>query len=117
MILALDIVAITLILVGALFCLAAALGLARFRDTVSRMHASSKPQTLGLLLAMLGTFLHVVVHSEGGATVYGDLGLLLLIAAFAVVTSPVIGNRLSHVSLQEGLIDREHLSRDDLADK
>ena len=36
-----------------------AIGLARFRDTIGRMHASTKPQTLGLSLTLLGTVLHI----------------------------------------------------------
>ena len=108
-----DIISITLILAGVLFCLATAIGLARFRDTIGRMHASTKPQTLGLSLTLLGTVLHIFANGGGGVTVNGDLSMLVLIVLFALMTSPIIGNRLGHVSQKEGLIDRDALSRDD----
>lgn len=108
-----DILSITLILTGALFCLATSIGLARFRDTVARMHASTKPQTFGLATTLLGLVLHILAYGESGATVRGDLGILALIIIFALMTSPIIGNRLGHVAQKEGLIDRDALSRDD----
>lgn len=45
-----DAAVLVLILVGALLCLFAAIGLLRFRDVPSRLHAATKPQVLGLLL-------------------------------------------------------------------
>lgn len=108
-----DIISITLILGGGFFCLATAVGLARFRGTIDRMHASTKPQTLGLTMTILGAVLHIFANGGGGATVNGDLGMMVLIVLFALMTSPIVGNRLSHVAQKEGLIDRDALSRDD----
>ena len=45
----LDTAALILILVGALLCLTAAIGLVRFRDVPTRLHAATKPQVLGLI--------------------------------------------------------------------
>lgn len=108
-----DIISITLIMGGGLLSLATAFGLARFRDTLGRMHASTKPQTLGLAMTLLGTVLHIFANGGGGPTVNGDLGMIVLIVLFAMTTSPIVGNRLGHVSQKEGLIDRSILSRDD----
>nr|WP_120491723.1 monovalent cation/H(+) antiporter subunit G [Corynebacterium lactis] len=113
MILIADIIAIGAVVSGALLCLAAAIGLARFRDTVSRMHASSKPQTLGLMLTLTGALLHVLVHGTRDTTTLGDLGLLTLIICFALGTAPIIGNRVGHEAYKEGLIDDANLARDD----
>lgn len=110
-----DIASIGLILAGSLFSLATAIGLVRFRDTVARMHASTKPQTLGLALTLLGVTAHIIARGGGGAMVAGDMGMMLLVVLFAMMTSPIIGNRLGHVALKEGLIDRSLLSRDDEA--
>ena len=110
-----DILSITLIMTGALFSLAASIGLIRFRDTVARMHASTKPQTLGLTLTLLGVVAHIVARGGGGVTVAGDLGMMVLVVLFAMITSPIIGNRLGHVSLKEGIVDRDTMSRDDEA--
>lgn len=51
-----DVISIVLILIGSLLVLAAAIGVARFPDTMSRVHAISKPQTTGLILTILGAF-------------------------------------------------------------
>ena len=48
----LDVVAATLILGGSVLALTAAIGVVRFPDTLSRMHAATKPQVLGLLLVL-----------------------------------------------------------------
>ena len=45
-----EIVVLVLILIGALLCLTASIGLLRFRDVPTRLHAATKPQVLGLLL-------------------------------------------------------------------
>ena len=45
----LDGAALVLILIGALLCVTAAIGLVRFRDVPSRLHAATKPQVLGVV--------------------------------------------------------------------
>ena len=49
-----NIVTIVLVSAGALLFLAGALGLLRFPDTLSRLHAISKADNLGLGLIVLG---------------------------------------------------------------
>ncbi|MCZ9336218.1 monovalent cation/H(+) antiporter subunit G, partial [Streptomyces sp. TRM76130] len=51
---ALNTVTAVLLPAGAAFCLLGALGLLRFPDTASRLHAAAKAQTLGLLLVLVG---------------------------------------------------------------
>ncbi|MEN9620329.1 MAG: hypothetical protein RL499_522, partial [Actinomycetota bacterium] len=46
----LDIAAASLLVVAALLTLSAAIGLVRFPDPLSRLHAGTKPQILGLVL-------------------------------------------------------------------
>ena len=62
-----DVAGAVLLLLGAFLCLAAAVGLVRFPDVLSRMHAATKPQTLGLLLvadrAWLISLREPAVHS------------------------------------------------------
>ena len=53
----------------------------------------------------------------GGVTVAGDMGMMVLVVLFAMITSPIIGNRLGHVSLKEGIVDRDTMSRDDEAER
>ena len=51
-----DLVSAVFMVVGAVMSLGAAIGLLRFPDLLSRMHAATKPQVLGLflLLASIG---------------------------------------------------------------
>ncbi|MBV7295960.1 monovalent cation/H(+) antiporter subunit G [Corynebacterium sp. TAE3-ERU12] len=108
-----DCLSLLFITGGALLSLSAALGLVRFRDTVSRMHASAKPQTLGLILTIAGVLVHIQVHADANASVRGDMGMLLLIAVFGLGTAPVVGTQLAGIARREHLVDREHLTRDD----
>lgn len=48
----LDVLTAICLLLGASMSLAAAIGLLRFPDLLSRMHAATKPQVLGLLLML-----------------------------------------------------------------
>ncbi len=47
-----DVVTAVLLIVGALMSFGAAIGLLRFPDLMSRMHAATKPQVLGLFLVL-----------------------------------------------------------------
>ncbi|MBN3929747.1 monovalent cation/H(+) antiporter subunit G [Streptomyces verrucosisporus] len=95
-----------LLLTGALFCLLGALGLLRFPDTASRLHASSKAQTLGVLLSLLGAALRVPPPYAG---------LLLLVALFQLFTVPVAGQVIGRVAYRTGAVDRSTLVMDELA--
>ena len=55
----LDIISAALLLLGGVMALTAAIGIVRFPDTLSRMHAATKPQTFGLLLVLLGAMLRL----------------------------------------------------------
>jgi multicomponent Na+:H+ antiporter subunit G len=50
----LDIFTVTAVLAGAVFFLAGSVGLLRFPDSLSRLHALTKADNLGLGLVMLG---------------------------------------------------------------
>jgi multicomponent Na+:H+ antiporter subunit G len=80
-VIALDIFGAVLVILGALLCLVAAIGLIRLPDVLSRMHAATKPQTLGLLfvLAGLGLTLRDLRVS----------GLLVVIALLQLLTAPI----------------------------
>jgi multicomponent Na+:H+ antiporter subunit G len=69
-----------LALVGATFTLLAGIGVLRFPDTLSRMHAATKATTLGFLLVVAGA----VVQLSGGSTKLGfAVGLVFLTAPVA----------------------------------
>ena len=113
----LDAISAVLIAAGALLALSAAIGLARFRDTVSRMHAVAKPQTLGLILTVTGAIVRIIGLKNFGPEEKGDIGVLLLIIAFTLITAPVIAQRVGRIARKERLYDKQSLSRDDTAGK
>ena len=52
--LVLDTIGAALLMLGSFLTLAAAIGMLRFPDLLSRLHAASKPQSLGIALMMAG---------------------------------------------------------------
>lgn len=106
-----DVISLALILPGAFMVFSAAVGAVRFRSTMARIHAITKPQTTGLVLMVLGTLVRVMSHPEFGPHERGDVGVLILLVIFALMTSPVTGQRLGRISRREALYGGE----DDLA--
>jgi multicomponent Na+:H+ antiporter subunit G len=104
----LDIIAGVLVLAGSLLALTAAIGVVRFPDTLSRMHAATKPQVLGLLLVLIGAAIRLRGHA--------DVGMLILAGLFAVITAPVIANRVGQLAYREQSFRNDLLTRDEMAD-
>ncbi|WP_149179730.1 monovalent cation/H(+) antiporter subunit G [Streptomyces sp. TRM49041] len=103
-----DVAAAALILAGSGFCLLAALGLLRFPDTVTRLHASAKAQSAGLLLVLVGASVRMPVAVAP---------TLLLIALFQLVTAPVTGQIVGRVAYRTRSVDRRILVRDELRER
>ena len=70
-----------LLVVGAVFILLAGVGVVRFPDIYSRMHAAAKAPALGVLLIGLGTMLTI---QSVQATV-----TVILVIALQLITGPV----------------------------
>ncbi|WP_433800500.1 monovalent cation/H(+) antiporter subunit G [Actinomycetospora sp. CA-084318] len=102
----LDLVGSVLIVLGALLVLAAAIGLVRLPDVLSRMHAATKPQTTGLLLVAAGTALHLRAAA--------DVWMLVLVGAFALITAPVTAHLVGRLAYRTGGLRRDLVHRDDL---
>ncbi|MDT0268000.1 monovalent cation/H(+) antiporter subunit G [Streptomyces sp. DSM 44915] len=101
-----DLISGVLLLTGALFCLVAGIGLVRFPDTVSRLHAASKAQTLGLLLVVLGAVFQ---------TPLGKTPALLLVGAFSLLTAPVTGHIVARIAYRTDAVERRRIVLDELA--
>ena len=86
------------LLLGAALCLAGAVGLVRFPDTLSRLHAVTKPQSLGLVLVLGG--LALTLRSWAAATT------LLIAAAAQFFTSPVSAHLVGRTAYRNGRVDR-----------
>lgn len=104
----LDVVGAVLVVLGSLLALAAAIGLLRLPDVLSRMHAATKPQTAGLVLVVIGTALLLRTSA--------DVWMLLLVGAFALVTAPVTAHLVGRLAYRSGGVRPELLHRDDLAE-
>ncbi|KAA0022158.1 monovalent cation/H(+) antiporter subunit G [Antrihabitans cavernicola] len=89
----LDVVAAVLILLGSLLALTAAIGIVRFADTLSRMHAATKPQVVGLVLVLIGA----VIRLRGSV----DIWMLILVGLFTLLTAPVIAHMVGRVAYRE----------------
>ena len=92
----------------------AAVGAVRFGSTLARVHAITKPQTTGLLLMFVGTIIRLVSSPSFSVHERGDLGILVLLVLFALMTNPVTAQRLGRVARREGLYGPEdQLTRND----
>ena len=102
----LDVVSAVLVLFGAALALTAAIGVVRFPDTLSRMHAATKPQVVGLILVLVGA----VIQLRGNV----DVWMLILVGLFTTVTAPVIAHMVGRVAYREEKAKR--LVVDEMAD-
>ncbi len=102
----LDAISAALLLAGSALALTAAIGVIRFNDTLSRMHAATKPQVIGLILVLAGATLRLREDS--------DVGVLVLTGLFTLITAPVIAHRAGRLAYQEQDL-RGFLTTDELA--
>ena len=77
-----DVFTITAVSAGAFFFLAGTVGLLRFPDTLTRLHALTKADTLGLGLVVLGLLPRA--PSPTGALKLVSIWLLVLLAGATV---------------------------------
>jgi multicomponent Na+:H+ antiporter subunit G len=89
-----DAIGAVLMLAGSLLTLLGAVGLHRFPDVFARMHAATKPATLGVVLILMGA-----------AIVVGDFAVsstLILIAALQLITAPVGAHMVGRAAYRAG---------------
>lgn len=103
-----DVIAAVMLLIGAFLCLTAGLGVLRFPDVLSRMHAGTKPQVMGILLIMVGGGIRL--------TGWSATWMLLLVAAFQLITAPVNAHMVSRIAYRRRHVRRDLLVVDELKD-
>ncbi len=103
-----DILAGALLIGSAALSLAASIGLLRFPDLMSRLHAGSKPQILGLILMMVAISIQQF-H-------WGVITTLLLIVTLQLVTTPVGTHMVGRAGYRTKHLRRSMLYRDELSD-
>ena len=96
------------LLLGAFLCLAGAVGLLRFPDTLSRLHAATKPQALGLILVLAGLALTL--------RTWASVTTLVLLAATQFFTSPVSAHLVGRAAYRNRSVDESTLEVDELSD-
>jgi multicomponent Na+:H+ antiporter subunit G len=104
----LDVIAWACLVLGALLSLSAGVALIRFPDLLSRMHAATKPQVLGLLLVLIGCALRLREAV--------DITTLLLVAVFSMATAPVAAHMIGRAAYRAGQARADLLVVDELAD-
>ncbi len=102
----LDIAAAACFLFAGLLSLAAGVGVLRFGDLLSRMHAGTKPQVLGVLLGLAGYGLRM----RSGPVLW----TVLLVALFQLLTAPVAAHMVGRAGYRTGKVSSERLAVDEL---
>lgn len=84
--------AVTMLL-GTLLSSTAAIAIVRFPDTLSRMHAATKPQVTGLILVLVGAAIQLRGHP--------NVWMLVLVGLFTLVTAPAIAHLVGRTAYRE----------------
>jgi len=100
--------AAVLLLAGALLSVAAGVGLLRFPDALSRMHAATKPQIFGLVLILAAVALDQ--HT------WGVVASCVVVLAFQMLTAPISAHMIGRAGYRNGDLDRSTLVVDELDD-
>ncbi|MBX2993128.1 MAG: monovalent cation/H(+) antiporter subunit G [Bacteroidetes bacterium] len=90
-----EIIAVLMILGGGFFLLVASIGIVRFPDFYTRLHAMGKGDTLGIILILLGLCVY-----EGFTL---NSAKLLIALVFVGLTNPVATHALARAALRYGL--------------
>ncbi|MCW9048157.1 MAG: monovalent cation/H(+) antiporter subunit G [Gammaproteobacteria bacterium] len=90
-----DYLSITLLFGGAIFFLAGTLGLLRFPDVYTRLHALTKADNLGLGLMITGLALQ--------AETWAAAGKLLLIWLLVLLASASVAHLIANGALRKGI--------------
>ncbi|GAB3145587.1 monovalent cation/H(+) antiporter subunit G [Micromonospora sonneratiae] len=104
-----DVLSAVCLIAGALLSLVAGIGLVRFPDVLSRMHAATKPQVLGLLLILIGVGLRLSTS--------GDWTTLLLVGVFQLATAPIAAHLVGRAAYRARRCETEELVVDELAER
>ncbi|SDO76055.1 multisubunit sodium/proton antiporter, MrpG subunit [Microbacterium testaceum StLB037] len=102
----LDTVALVLVLLGAILCLTATIGLLRWRDVPTRLHAATKPQVLGVLLIVAAVALST---RKWEALAFG---IPIILIQFA--TAPLAAHMVGRAAYRNRTTDEENLFIDEL---
>ena len=101
-----DVISAVLVLTGAVMCLAAGIGVIRFPDVLSRLHAATKPQIFGLMAITAD----VAVNNF----TVGTVTLVIAIVVFQALTAPVAAHMVSRAAYDSHRVRVDVLVIDEL---
>jgi multicomponent Na+:H+ antiporter subunit G len=103
-----DVAGDIFLVLGGAFALIASIGVHRFTDVYSRMHAAAKAPTLGLILAAIGAGLRIGTLAAAAT--------LALVVVMQLLTAPVathIVSRAVHLRMRVPVDGVDELIRDE----
>ncbi len=103
-----EILAAALLLAGVIIGITGGVGLHRFGSVYARMHAATKPATLGLVLVLAG------VAVRAGDT--GDVIKLVLVIVFQFLTAPLAAHALARAAYRADIPIGATAELDELAE-
>jgi multicomponent Na+:H+ antiporter subunit G len=89
-----EIIVSILVLLGSLFILIAAIGVLRFKDVFSSLHATTKATSFGLLLILTGVALHFLTFIV--------IIKAVLIVVFIYLTAPLAAHAVAQTTRNTG---------------
>lgn len=102
-----EVVIGVLILLSAFLSLAAGVGIVRFPDVLTRLHAATKPQVLGLA----GVLVAVIIAEPS----WGVVTTAILIMTFQLLTQPMTAHMIARSAYRTDHVRRDLLITDELA--
>lgn len=103
-----DVVTAVLVLLAAVMCLAAGVGLLRFPDVLTRLHSATKPQILGLMAVTAD----VAVNNLS----VGTVTLVVAIVLFQALTAPMAAHLVARAAYVTDHLRPDLLVLDELRD-
>ncbi|WP_010094148.1 monovalent cation/H(+) antiporter subunit G [Ornithinibacillus scapharcae] len=92
-----NIIIILLLLSGGFITLSASIGILRFPDIYTRLHAATKASTLGVTSILIAAFLYLFVKEDIVS------GKLLLGIVFILITAPVSAHMIGRAAHNSGV--------------
>lgn len=96
-----------LILLGGFLSLAAGVGIVRFPDVLTRLHAATKPQVLGLAVILIAIII--------SAPTWGVVSTCVLVMTFQLLTQPMTAHMIARSAYRTDHVRRDLLITDELA--
>ncbi|MGC0141730.1 MULTISPECIES: monovalent cation/H(+) antiporter subunit G [unclassified Pseudactinotalea] len=103
-----EIVASAFFITGSALVMVAAIGMVRFPDLLSRLHAATKPQVLGIILMMNGLALTLGSWQVGWK--------VLPVIIFQLVTAPIAAHMVGRAGYRTDKVRSDLLGVDELTE-